>query len=748
MAKMAKIFPERKHGLAGKLKISDDPNHQTKFNFFNFLGIQNQEKLAFVISSKHMLQDETILERFRERRNYIINSSIGPKRSRDLNIDHEHNFVKKQKLVQESDELIKQAQLLSQEMTRQIQYLETRQSNQSKSVISQNPSKLVISQNARTLVPVPLPSNQSKSVIYQNTRTLVPVPSRSNPNVVKTIPSSSNPSESVISQNPSKLVPIQTNPSVIKTIPSSNQSKLSKFFVPPRPTFKVKYANFQSGYVPHQITVKPIIAKPYQQRTIELIRKHRSAIICYDTGLGKTYVAVMASQEFLIKNPNREVFVCTSPSLIANFKKELKKHGFSERGYRFFSFQGLATAFWNDHNVLKGHMLIIDEAHHLRTNVVDKLDKKVKSKIAKLEKEMEENECELKNDQKRRELELLEEVADLIHEHRYDDQFDFFKAIYYGIGFKENIHSTTGLIMKASRDSPKVLLLTATPFMNYPRDVSNLISIAKNEGIYSDEYIESKLELAASSSLDCFFKNLFYFQFKDTNDPEFPKLSIKDVPLTISYNDYMEQIRNQSGSRDAFRQKSRMSGNSVPQKVEWIMNFLQKNKGKTLIFSNYHENGIDRVIRELDKAGTRYVSFHGKINTKKRKEYFDIFNDPHSNVDVCLTTNIGAEGLDYKGVRSCIVMESQWNEPIVKQVIGRVVRRGGHSHLPKDEQSVTIYHLMVQFASQQKKDKEEEEKEEQTYITADKSLKNISSIKDAVCEKHISTLKKFDLLKN
>jgi superfamily II DNA or RNA helicase len=631
--------------------------------------------------NNNLHDSQAILEQFKKRRNAIINSSIQPKQQitqkRQRDFDIAKNFSKKQKIVSQSDDLIKKAELLRDEMTRQIQHLESRELKQGDA------------------------SNQLKQNNTSN----------------------------------------QLN----------KQSKLSKYFVPP-PLERVKYANIESGYVPHQITIEPIVAKPYQRRTIELIRENRSAIICYDTGLGKTYVAVMASQEFLSKHPSQEVFVCTSPSLVANFKKELKKHGFSERGYNFLSFQGLASAFWMDQNVLKGHMLIIDEAHHLRTNIVDKLDKKIKLEISKLETDSSDydtdSECKIiepkelvRKEHEQKELELLGEAADLIDEHRHDDQFNFFKAIYFGIGLKKNIYSTACLVMEASREAVKVLQLTATPFMNYPRDISNLISIAKNEGIYSDEYIESKLEQANTNDDSSFFKNLFYFQFKNTNDPEFPTVTIKDVPLTISYADYMEHIRNQSGSRDAFRLKSRMSGNSVPQKVEWIMNFLEKNKGKTLIFSNFHGNGIDRVIQELNKSGRRYVSFHGKINTKKRKEYFDIFNDPNSNVDVCLTTNIGAEGLDYKGVRSCIVMESQWNEPIIKQVIGRVVRRGGHSHLPKEEQSVTIYHLMVQFATQPSTDKEE-----QTYVTADKSLKDISSIKDAVCEKHISTLKKFDLL--
>ena len=55
----------------------------------------------------------------------------------------------------------------------------------------------------------------------------------------------------------------------------------------------------------------------------------------------------------------------------------------------------------------------------------------------------------------------------------------------------------------------------------------------------------------------------------------------------------------------------------------------------------------------------------------------------------------GGEGLDLKGTRYVILLEKSWNRPNEEQIIGRAVRYKSHTHLPKEEQKVDVYHLII-----------------------------------------------------
>ena len=80
-------------------------------------------------------------------------------------------------------------------------------------------------------------------------------------------------------------------------------------------------------------------------------------------------------------------------------------------------------------------------------------------------------------------------------------------------------------------------------------------------------------------------------------------------------------------------------------------------------------------------------------------------------------TRAGTEGLDLKGVRNVIVLDPTWNDSGLEQLVGRAIRYKSHWHLPKDQQNVNVYFMLLK--------KPDIIEEEDAVESGDKILYNI-----------------------
>ena len=159
-----------------------------------------------------------------------------------------------------------------------------------------------------------------------------------------------------------------------------------------------------------------------QKRVINHINKNDSLLVIHGTGCGKTIAAVIASQCFLESHPNKRVVFVSPASLVSNFKNELLKEKVKNiEKYDFFSYHKFLNLKKNKKGFsCKNKMLIIDEAHNIRS----KINLKKPNKITMV------------------------------------------KAI-----------------LDCAYSAEKRLLLTATPFVNSPQDFINLINILHGKEI-------------------------------------------------------------------------------------------------------------------------------------------------------------------------------------------------------------------------------------------------------------------------
>lgn len=395
--------------------------------------------------------------------------------------------------------------------------------------------------------------------------------------------------------------------------------------------------------------------KEHQKKVVKYLRNHRGVIAVHQVGSGKTLTAVTASQCYLADHPRGRVIVLTPTSLQQNFKKEVRAYGADPEDprYEFHTLQGFLLASRKGEVNCKGAFLIIDEAHNLRNP----------PKVGRG-------------------------------------------------GKKEGI--TAEAVIECAKKAYKVLLLTATPVVNRPSDIITLKAIVDGESPMTEKRFEEIVEDPALFKKE--FKCVFSFYTTRSQEvmDEYPEARTHVVPMRMTskfLRAYEEIERAEEDAAQAmfgdanvkvFYNGVRRAVNSIEQEyspkvdfvVKKISEKLKKNPAnKAVVFSHFLEAGMKLVIKRLNKAKISYIHIDGSMSQKKRKEAVDRYNA--NKVTVLLISKAGGEGLDLKGTRQIFILEPAWNETSMEQVIGRGVRYRSHIHLPKKEQKVDIYRILM-----------------------------------------------------
>ncbi len=164
-----------------------------------------------------------------------------------------------------------------------------------------------------------------------------------------------------------------------------------------------------------------------------------------------------------------------------------------------------------------------------------------------------------------------------------------------------------------------------------------------------------------------------------------------------------------------------INGSTEFPKIQEIVEEMLVNPFPAIVYSNFLKNGVYPIAQMLTKKDITYKlitgsTTHGKI--------VKIVNDYNSGkFQVLLLSSAGSESLDLKNTRQIHIMEPHWNEPKIRQVIGRAIRYKSHISLPLNERNVTIYRWMSVF-----------DKTKYANISADEYLVNLSNKKKKIFE--------------
>lgn len=420
--------------------------------------------------------------------------------------------------------------------------------------------------------------------------------------------------------------------------------------------------------VPADIATRSCVSRsglplqPQQLKVVEYLQNHRGVLMYHTVGSGKTLTAITISQCFLDAFPQKKVIVVTPASLIENFKLQMtyyKNIKYPEK-YSFFSFQAFVRAKKSGRIPCNDVLLIVDEAHNLKTN-----PRKVNDKM---------------------------------------------------VGIQSKI------ITDCAEKAFRVLLLSATPVINSPKDLVPLynmmrdrhepkmvVSFGKNQAT-SPRFVKySAPELARYMRCKVSF-------FDAVDKRYYPTLKEHNVFLrmTPSYEQkYDNLLQKEKGGLSAlairqfgdidiekFYNGYRRAVNTLESKespkIQWVLdkiNGLDKNE-KIIIFSHFLEAGnlaIQKNLSATQKRKSAYI--RGGTPKKQRADIVQKYNS--GQIQILFISKAGGEGLDLKGTTFIVILEPSWNRSLEDQIIGRGVRYKSHESLPLSKRKVNVYRLFL-----------------------------------------------------
>ena len=313
------------------------------------------------------------------------------------------------------------------------------------------------------------------------------------------------------------------------------------------------------------------------------------------------------------------------------------------------------------------------------------------------------------------------------------------------------------LIISATSSAFRLVLLTATPIINYPSDISVLVNmIKKNEVLPSDkklfdfyyvndedcELINKEIIISKLSGAISYFENVSL--------DDFPKVSTEIMRVEMSpqqmleYKKYVGQIilekkivnvdtdvrltdlavnyrlldkKKKNSFLSATRQLSNVIDKfSLTPKIKKIIDKIKLGPFPALVYSNYLEFGIYPIAKQLELNNITHKIISGSVTESKLDKIINDYNE--GKIQVLLVTTAGSESLDLKKTRQVHIMEPHWNDAKIRQVIGRAIRYKSHEHLPIEEKLVNVYRWISIFPH------------DVSYQTADEYLEDLSIKKD------------------
>ena len=264
-------------------------------------------------------------------------------------------------------------------------------------------------------------------------------------------------------------------------------------------------------------------------------------------------------------------------------------------------------------------------------------------------------------------------------------------------------------ILKYAKKAEKILLLTATPLINYKYDIINLISLIKGtKPLTIDAFNKLADDKSKKKEFDEYLSDIFSFYIKDKPDPNFPEKKVLEIflPMDEQYLKLYEEIEKGEVKRvPDFRDKNihvfynglRRASNILDKKspkVSWIINKLDSEpNAKYVIFSHFINMGIKPIMKHLDSKKIPYSVITGELSIEQRQKAVENYNN--EKIKILFITKSGSEGLDLKNTTYIIIMESAWNLSSIEQIQGRGVRYKSHESLPSSKRKVTIYKLIL-----------------------------------------------------
>ena len=385
-----------------------------------------------------------------------------------------------------------------------------------------------------------------------------------------------------------------------------------------------------------------------------LVNNLRCSIVFHGVGTGKTLTAVSTSAMYLQLYPKNKVIFISPPSVLYNFINGLVYFGIDPRDprYTFLTYDKWYRSKINAENSL----LIVDEAHNFRTEIIQSTYKN-------------------KNGVEQTEYVQNKKAASLLN--------------------------------RGGMLAHKVILLTATPFVNKIYDIENLLAIGEGKEplkpeTFGDICSDKKLRY------DYFSYKISHYD-KNISDENFPERREMYVTIIVP-EDQEYEIKARSGKENPFYIHTRQFSSSIDNlKCNYIIKEILANPTfKFVCYTTFERDGYMALEKLLMHHKINYGMVTGKLSTDKKQRDIDSYNN-YGNMNykdktcrVLIITKAGAEGVDLKMTHTIYIMDGQWNDSLYEQIVARAIRYKSHEKAPIKERFVYVKKMFVCYNNESK----------------------------------------------
>tara|TARA_Y100000591_G_scaffold36115_1_gene26747 strand:+ start:376 stop:2091 length:1716 start_codon:yes stop_codon:yes gene_type:complete len=291
----------------------------------------------------------------------------------------------------------------------------------------------------------------------------------------------------------------------------------------------------------------------------------------------------------------------------------------------------------------------------------------------------------------------------------------------------------------------KVIVLTGTPLVNYPNDISVLMKMVNPKSdlpmswsSFKKRFVDTEYSFAPAFSFP-FYKKVKSYKLKNLNQlygsmrnhiscvyadvENFPRSYFTSKKVEMSEQQYtvyraMEKENLDSRSREilyngedvstnsqlnTFLNKTRSISNTLDglstveqalsPKFAAVLNHLEKeNRWPVVIYSFFLKSGVLAMKTLLDYGPYRTAIITGNTSMEEVAAAVNAYND--KKLDVLLLSGAAGFGLDLKRTAQIHILEPSWNKAKIDQVIGRGIRFKSHADLPPNMRFVNVYHWL------------------------------------------------------
>lgn len=432
---------------------------------------------------------------------------------------------------------------------------------------------------------------------------------------------------------------------------------------------------YQDGFTEELLKQARIISqlKPHQKRVVDRILKQPGLVVAHGLGSGKTLSSIAAAEALGL-----DTSVVVPASLQSNYLKEIAKHVEKPRAdYDISSLQRAAVS----GEIPLGDMLIVDEAHRLRTpgtksQQIIKRSPALK-KLFLTGTPLYNNPADLGN------LVNLAAGQKLLPDNLADFEAGYMDREEINPGWWASNIRGIRPGAKSTLVNQEKLKRTLEQWVDYHENEQTDFPTRK------DETIDVPL---GGKQLDLYNAVLgqapAWVQYKIKQNLPPSRSELKNLNAFLTGG---RQISVSPGGFDESLTPAQAAELSpkIQTAFQRFKDSLSANPAhKALIYSNFLDAGVAPYEALLQRDKIPYGRITGQQTKKERDKLVREYND--NILRALLVSSAGGEGLDLKGTRQIQLLDPHWNKEKLEQVIGRGIRYKSHAALPEDQRNVNV----------------------------------------------------------